>query len=246
MAAYLNRVGIEAFEGGRKRYSTDANLAGISYEAEELEAIETPSTIVEPQMGCWPHDAPDELEQVSVRFEAGCAKAINGEELSALDIMQTANKLGGRNGIGLKHALENRIVGTKSRGVYEAPGMELLAQCLAFVSQAVMDRRATGLYRDLSSFIAFQVYDGRYFDPATRAAQAAVDVLVAPASGTVTVGLYKGNLYFHSLAECPATLYNEADSSMEASEGLNPVSSQGYAEIQSVEAKALARAGQIL
>ena len=93
--------------------------------------------------------------------------------------------------------------------------------------------------------MARQIYDGRYYDPVTTAAMAAIDVFAQHASGTVEVGLYKGNMHFKSLADCPASLYNEADSSMEASAGLNPVSSQGYAEVQSVEAKALSRAGQI-
>ena len=101
------------------------------------------------------------------------------------------------------------------------------------------------LFEGLSRLVADQIYDGRYFDPATTAARAAIDVLATPASGTVTVGLYKGNILFQSLTDCPATLYNEADSSMEASDGLNPVSSQGFAEIQGVEARMLALAGQI-
>ena len=87
--------------------------------------------------------------------------------------------------------------------------------------------------------------DGRWFDPATRAARAAIDVFAEFATATVTVGLYKGNIYFQSLTDCAANLYNEADSSMEASEGLNPVSSQGFVEVQSVEALSLACAGQI-
>lgn len=245
MADYLNAAGIEAFPGGRKRYSTDANLAGLSYEAEDLESLETPATIVEPQMGVWPRDAPDEEEVFEVRFEKGAPVEINGAAVSPLEAMLQANATGGRNGVGMKNALENRIVGTKSRGVYEAPGMDLLGRCLMLVYQATLDRRATKVLRDMSQLIAGQVYDGRLFDPATRAAFAAVDTLAESASAVVKVGLYKGNVHFHSLTDCAASIYNEADSSMEASEGLNPVSSQGYAEIQSVEAKALARAGQI-
>ena len=245
MADYLNGLGIEAFAGGKKRYSTDANLAGLSYEAEDLESLQTPSSIVEPCMGVWPKDAPDQAESVTVRFESGRPVEINGTAVTALEAMLEANRLGGRNGIGLKHALENRIIGTKSRGVYESPGMELLSYCLLQVYQAVMDRRATDLFGELSTLVADQVYDGRYFDPVTRAAQAAIDVLTAPASGTVTVGMYKGNMTFERLIDCPGSLYNEADSSMEASEGLNPVSAQGFVEIQSVEARALSRAGQI-
>jgi argininosuccinate synthase len=146
----------------------------------------------------------------------------------------------------MKNALENRVVGTKSRGVYEAPGMELLGQCLLQVYLATMDRRCTSLFQGLSSLVAQQIYDGRYFDPATQAAQAAIDSMARFASGTVTVELYRGNIYFAELSDCAASLYNEADSSMEASEGLNPTSSQGFVEVQSVEARALARAGQIV
>ena len=245
MVEYLRGKGIEAFPGDRKRYSTDANLAGLSHEAEDLESLETPCTIVQPTMGVWPQDAPDAPETVTVSFQSGRAVAIDGETVSPFEAMLKANAIGGRNGIGFKNALENRIIGTKSRGVYESPGMELLGQCLAFVYQAVLDRRAAALFRELSELIALQVYDGRYFDPATRAAQAAIDSLAQAASGVVAVDLYKGNIHFRALTDCPGSLYNEADSSMEASAGLNPVSSQGYAEVQSVEARALARAGQI-
>ena len=245
MVAYLRQAGIEAFPGGGKRYSTDANLAGLSHEAEDLESLETPCTIVDPTMGVWPSDAPDTVEEFEVRFEKGRAVEVNGRSVSPLEAMLEANTVAGRNGVGFKNALENRIIGTKSRGVYEAPGMELLGSCLLNVYQATLERRALKLFGHLSQLVADQVYDGRYFDPSTTAALAAIDVLAATASGTVKVGLYKGNIHFHSLTDCPASIYNEADSSMEASAGLNPVSSQGYAEIQSVEARALARAGQI-
>jgi len=245
MVAYLKKQGIKAFAGGRKRYSTDANLAGISYEAMDLESMETPCTIVEPQMGVWPQKAPNKVEKFTVRFKKGHAVEINRRKVTPLQAMQLANKIGGRNGIGIKNALENRIIGTKSRGVYEAPGMELLAFCLQQVYYAIMDRTCTELFKQLSRLIAWQVYGARYFDPATTAAMAAVDVLAHHANGVVTVGLYKGNIHFHSLTDCRGSLYNEADSSMEASMGLNPRSSQGYIEIQSVESRALARAGQI-
>ena len=106
----------------------------------------------------------------------------------------------GRNGIGIKNALENRIIGTKSRGVYEAPGMELLGYCLEQIYQAILDKRSTHLFRTLSNLIATQIYDGRYFDPSTRAAKAAIHVFAEHASGTVTVGLYKGQYLFSIFA----------------------------------------------
>lgn len=245
MVAFLARHGIQAFVGTKKKYSTDANLAGLSHEAEDLESLETSMLIVTPTMGVWPKEAPDKIEKFAVRFVKGRAVQINGKTLSPTDIMMLANRIAGRNGIGMKHALENRIIGTKSRGVYEAPGMELLGTCLRFVYQATMDRRSGVLFGQLSKLVADQIYDGRYFDPVTQAARAAIGVFSKHATATVEVGLYKGNIFFNALTGCKASIYNEADSSMEASDGLNPVSSQGFAEIQSVEALMLAKAGQI-
>jgi argininosuccinate synthase len=246
MIAFLAKHGIEVDAGPRKRYSTDANLAGLSHEAEDLEDLETPMTIVDPLMCVWPQQAPDTMETVTLRFQKGDCVAINGESLDTLQCMYKANQIAGRNGIGLKSALENRIIGTKSRGVYEAPGLELLGVGLRSVYQAVMDRRSTQLFHTLSQNYAQQIYDGRLYDPQARAILAAVDVLAEYATATVELGLYKGNILFKALRDCPHTLYNPADASMEASDGLNPASSQGYVEVQRVEAVALANAGQIV
>jgi len=185
------------------------------------------------------------MEEVTLDFVAARCVAINGAAMNPQEVIRMANAIGGRNGIGISHALENRIIGTKSRGVYEAPGMELLGKSLEFVYHAVLDRRATKLFHHLSALVSDQIYDGRFFDPATRASMVAINELTCTASGTVKVGCYKGNVHFLSLTGVKASLYNEADSSMEASDGLNPVSSQGYAEVQAVEALSLAAAGQI-
>merc|ERR1719335_1684810 len=245
MAAYLNSFGIEAFVGPKKKYSTDANLAGLSHEAEDLESIETAMTIVDPEMGVWPEKAPDKMETVVLGFEAGRCVSINGKKMTPQEVMREANAIGGRNGIGISHALENRIIGTKSRGVYEAPGMELLGRSLEYLYQAVLDRRATKLFSYLSDLVSDQVYDGHWFDPTTVTCMNAIKELTKHATGRVRVGAYKGNIFFIKMDNVPKSLYNEADSSMEASDGLNPVSSQGYAEVQSVEARSLALACQI-
>ena len=245
MANYLAQFNIPAVIGMKKKYSTDANLAGLSHEAEDLEELDTPCTIVEPTMGVWPQDAPDKIETVVIRFKKGEAVEINGKAVNPLQAMLEANEIAGRNGIWMKNALENRIIGTKSRGVYEAPGMELLGFALQQVYQATIDRRSWELFTHLSQLIANQVYDGRYYEPSTTAALAGIETMAQFADGLVSVGLYKGNLYFQSLTQCPHSIYNEADSSMEASDGLNPYSSQGYADILSVEALSLAKAKQI-
>merc|ERR1712083_130127 len=202
-------------------------------------------TIVNPVMGVWAKDAPNVQEEVTLRFEHGRCVAINGKKVDPFQALDEANKMAGRNGLGISHALENRILGTKSRGVYEAPGMTLLGQALVYVYQAVLDRRSTALFKTLSTHVADQIYDGRYFDPSTRVAINANWQLAEPANGTVKVELYKGNVHFLSLVGCPHSLYFEADSSMEASEGLNPVSSQGFLEVSGVEAKSMAKAGLI-
>merc|ERR1712032_1379115 len=121
----------------------------------------------------------------------------------------------------------------------------LLGRALTYVYQAVLDRRSTALFKTLSTHVADQIYDGRYFDPSTRAAINAIWQLAEPANGTVKLGLYKGHINFLSLTKCPHSIYFEADSSMEASEGLNPVSSQGFLEVSGVEAKSMAKAGLI-
>jgi len=247
MLTYLEKHGIThtIVSQAKKRYSTDANICGLSNEAEDLESMETPMTIVNPVMGVWPKDAPDAVEDITMKFEKGRCVAINGKAMSPLEVLQTCNKIAGRNGMGLSQALENRILGTKSRGVYEAPGMELLGQGVTYVYQAVLDRRSTGLFKHLAGHISDQIYDGRYFDPSTRCAINAIWQLAEPATGTVKLGMIKGHAHFLSLTDVPHTIYFEADSSMEASEGLNPVSSQGYLEVSSVEAKAMAKAGLI-
>ena len=245
MASYLQSKGIEASTGPAKRYSTDANIAGLSHEAEDLESLETPATIVVPTMGVWPQDAPDRVETVSLRYEKGICVDLNGKALDPLEMLTEANIVAGRSGIGIANALENRIIGTKGRGVYEAPGMELLGSGLAAIYQAVLDRRASALFQQLSKLVSDQIYDGRLFDPSPRAALAAIDLLAEKASGRIELGLYKGNLFFQQMTDCAASLYNPADASMEASDGLDPTSSQGYVEVLSVEAVALAHADQI-
>jgi argininosuccinate synthase len=247
MLEYLQKHGIghQIVSQAKKRYSTDANICGLSNEAEDLESIETAMTIVNPIMGVWPKDAPDTQEEITLRFESGRCVAMNGKKMTPLEVVMEANKIAGRNGIGISHALENRILGTKSRGVYEAPGMCLLGQGVQYVYQAVLDRRSTGLFREMSKHIADQIYDGRYFDPSTRCAINACWQLAEPATGTIKMGLYKGHMSFLSLKDLPQSIYFEEDSSMEASSGLNPVSSQGYLEVSSVEAKSMAKAGLI-
>ena len=162
-------------------------------------------------------------------------------------MMLEANKVAGRNGVGIANALENRIIGTKSRGVYEAPGMELLGRGLESIYQAVLDRRAALLVpRPVEARRRLDLRRPHLRSRAARRARRDRPAGGPKAAGRVEFGLYKGNIFFQQMTDCAGSLYNQADASMEASEGLNPTSSQGYVEIQRVEAVALARAGQIV
>src|SRR5262245_22720667 len=156
-------------------YSTDANLLGLTHEAGKLESLETGPWFITPGMGVLPKDAPDKLEKVTVRFEEGRPVSLNGKKVGAFEAIFQANQVGGRNGVGIAtHLVENRFVGVKSRGVYEAPGMELLGSAYAYLLQLVLDRRSRELFDQLSLFLSKQIYQGYGFDLATHMARAAI------------------------------------------------------------------------
>ncbi|MCH8295433.1 argininosuccinate synthase, partial [Candidatus Poribacteria bacterium] len=115
-------------------YSTDANLLGLTHEAGRLESLKTPAGFIVPGMGVHPKDAADEVEHFTVSFARGIPVEINGSPVTPLQALLEANRIGGRNGIGIGlHTVENRFVGIKSRGVYESPGMELLGKCYEYL-----------------------------------------------------------------------------------------------------------------
>ncbi|HKB42408.1 MAG TPA: argininosuccinate synthase [Gemmataceae bacterium] len=227
-------------------YSTDANLLGLTHEAGKLESLHTPPGFITPGMGVHATDAPNEPEKVTVRFEKGRPVSINGEKVDAYAAITRANRLGGRHGVGIAtHLVENRFVGVKSRGVYEAPGMELLGTCYAYLLQLILDRRARELFDHLSGFLARQVYQGYGYDFASRVAKEAVRQIADLATGTIAVTLYKGNVAFASASDVPHSLYSEENASMEAIGEFDHADSEGFLRVLSVSARALAAAGQV-
>ncbi len=227
-------------------YSTDANLLGLTHEAGKLESLHTPPSFVSPGMGVHPADAPDKPETFTVRFEQGRPATIDGQATDAYRSVSLANEIGGRHGVGIcTHLVENRFVGIKSRGVYEAPGMELLGTCYAYLLQLVLDRRGRELFDHLSSFIARQIYQGYGYDLASQMASASVKRVTELVTGTVAVSLYKGAIHFASAGDVPHSLYSEENASMEAVGEFDHADSEGFLRVLSVSAKALAAAGQI-
>jgi argininosuccinate synthase len=227
-------------------YSTDANLLGLTHEAGKLEHLTTSPWFVTPGMGVKPQDAPDSPETVSVRFEAGRPTAINGKPVSAFQAITQANSLGGKHGVGIcSHLVENRFVGIKSRGVYEAPGMELIGSAYAYLLQLVLDRRSRELFDALSGFVSKQVYQGYGFDLATDMARRALEPVDRLATGTIRLKLYKGHAYFDGADDVPHQLYSEADASMEAVGSFDHADSEGFLRVLQVSARALAAHGQV-
>lgn len=228
-------------------YSTDANLLGLTHEAGKLEHLTTPPWFVTPGMGVLPKDAPAEPETVTVRFEKGRPTAINGKKASAFQAIQQANAIGGKHAVGIcSHLVENRFVGIKSRGIYEAPGMELLGSAYAFLLQLVLDRRGRELFDHLSLFVAKQIYQGYGFDLATHMARAAIAPINALATGTIRLKLYKGRAEFDAAEDVPHQMYSESNASMEAVGEFDHADSEGFLRVLQVSARALAANKQVV
>src|SRR5262245_2737199 len=227
-------------------YSTDANLLGLTHEAGKLEELSTPPGFITPGMGVHAEQAPDQAEKVTVRFEKGRPVAINGEKANAYKAISLANKIGGKHGVGIGyHLVENRFVGIKSRGVYEAPGMELLGTAYGYLLQLILDRRARELFDQLSLMMAKQVYQGYGYDLASRVATDAIGDFAQLVTGTIRVSLYKGHVLFAAASDVPHSLYSEANASMEAIGEFDHADSEGFLRVLSVSARALAAMKQI-
>ena len=228
-------------------YSTDANLLGLTHEAGKLEHLDTSPWFVSPGMGVLPQHAPDSPEIITVRFESGLPTAVNGRATTPFSAIRAANALGGKHAVGIcTHLVENRFVGIKSRGVYEAPGMEVLGQAYGYLLQLVLDRRGRELFDHLSAFMSKQIYQGYGFDLATRMARLALEPIAALATGTIRLKLYKGRAEFDGAEDVPHQLYSESNASMEAIGEFDHADSEGFLRVLQVSARALAASGQVV
>ncbi len=227
------------------RYSTDANFLGLTHEAGDLEDVTVSPTFVEPVMGVWPWDAPDQSEIVTIRWKCGDPVVINGETVDLEGAFETANRIAGRHGVGIgTHVVENRFVGVKSRGIYESPGMELLGQSYEFLLQFILDRRARELFEHLSKVISVQIYQGYWLDLATTSALAALEPITRLATGTVSLRLHRGRVFFDTAEDTPDamphSLYTD-DSSMEAMGTYDHADAEGFLRVLGISAKNLGR-----
>ena len=225
------------------RYSTDANLLGLTHEAGDLEDIEqSPYDFVEPGMGKWPWDTTLKQDIISITWKNGTPTHINGESYSLVNIFKMLNETGGNHGIGIGiHAVENRFLGIKSRGIYESPAMELLGESYEFLLQLVLDRRMRNYFDELSSTISRQIYEGFWFDTTTNIALSSLSKISNMISGTVVLRLFRGKVYFEKIDDLnnvDKSLYTD-DSSMENLGEFNHEDSQGFLNILGLNAKNL-------
>ncbi|MBX6391497.1 MAG: argininosuccinate synthase [Frankia sp.] len=247
MIDYCEKHGLPIRATRTSPYSTDANLLGLTHEAGVLESLGTGANFVTPIMGVRPAEAPDRPEQVTIVFEKGRPVSINGEAISEPDkLLERANEIGGRNAVGINlHLVENRFVGVKSRGVYEAPGMELLGSAYEFLLQTILDRRARKIFEFASSFLAEQLYQAYGEDLGSQLARAVISQVAELASGTITVELYKGNIAFAGASDIPHSLYSEEDASMSRIGAFDHKDSEGFLQVLGVAARTAARSGQV-
>jgi argininosuccinate synthase len=224
-----------------KPYSSDENCLHISYEAGKLEdpAVDGVS-IIDFGMTVSPQDAPDKVEEVTVRFEKGVPVELNRKRCTALEMVQEMNKIAGRNGVGRIDIVENRFVGMKSRGVYEAPGMTALYAAHLAIEQLTLDRDTVHLRDRLAPEVAEMVYYGFWFVPKMDALMAFSREVQQAVNGEVTLGLYKGNVMVRGRTS-PNSLYDEAVASMEAGGSYDQTDAEGFLRIQGLPSRVLGR-----
>lgn len=207
---YCRNHGIDLPFSQDSSYSRDRNLWHISHEGLELEdPANEPNYEHLLVLSVPPQKAPDESEYVTITFEKGIPTSVNGEKMKVADIIRKLNILGGRHGIGIIDIVENRVVGMKSRGVYETPGGTILMEAHKQLEELVLDRATMETKKDLGNKFAQVVYEGKWFTPLSEAIQAFMDVTQEYVTGEVHFRLYKGNI-IKAGTTSPYSLYSES------------------------------------
>jgi len=192
-------------------YSKDKNLWHLSHEGLDLEDPANEPQYDKPgflELGVSPEAAPDKPTYVTISFEKGVPVAVDGEKLGAVELVEKLNAIGGANGIGLLDLVENRLVGMKSRGVYETPGGAILYKAHAALETICLDRDTQHYKTLVAQKFAELVYFGQWFTPLREALSAFVDKTQETVTGKVVLKLYKGNIILSSISS-PYTLYSE-------------------------------------
>ncbi|MFG6358471.1 MAG: argininosuccinate synthase [Acetatifactor sp.] len=208
--AYCKAHGIDLPFSADSSYSRDRNIWHISHEGLELEdPANEPNYEHLLVLGVTPQKAPDQGEYVTLTFEKGVPTSLNGEKMKVSDIIRKLNELGGKHGIGIIDIVENRVVGMKSRGVYETPGGTILMEAHQQLEELILDRDTYALKKEMGSRFASLVYEGKWFTPLREAEQAFIEKTQEYVTGEVKLQLYKGNI-IKAGTTSPYSLYNES------------------------------------
>ena len=207
---YCKKHGIDLPFDHSHSYSRDRNLWHISHEGLELEdPANEPNYDHMLVLGVTPEKAPDQDEYVTMTFEKGVPTSVNGKKMKVADIIRELNKLGGKHGIGIVDIVENRVVGMKSRGVYETPGGTILMEAHKQLEELVLDRATMEAKKDMGNKLSQVVYEGKWFTPLCDAIRAFVASTQEYVTGEVKFKLYKGNI-IKAGTTSPYSLYNES------------------------------------
>jgi argininosuccinate synthase len=241
MIAYANEKKIPLTVTAEKPYSMDRNLVHVSYEGGILEDPWREPYNDMFRMTVSPEDAPDKPEYVEIEYAGGNPVAINGEKLGPAKIVERANEIAGRHGIGRVDLVENRYVGIKSRGVYETPGVTILFHGHRAVEQLTLDREVMHLRDSLIPRYAEMVYYGYWFAPEREALQALVDDTQKNVNGVARLKLFKGGVWIAG-RKSPNSLYDPKIASFEEAGGYNQADAGGLIQLAGLRLRALARA----
>ena len=211
-------------------YSKDKNLWHLSHEGLDLEEPANEAPINKPgflEMGCSPEQAPDEAEYVSIHFEKGVPTSVNGQDMEPLQIVECLNKIGGKHGVGILDIVENRLVGMKSRGVYETPGGTILYAAHEKLEEITLDRETQHYKVMMAMKFADLVYNGQWYTPLRKAMSAFVDSTQETVTGDVKLKLYKGNIIPASVTS-PYSLFSEGMATFNEDDCYNQADSAGF------------------
>ena len=241
MIAYCKEKDIPVKVTTSKPYSSDENCLHISYEAGQLEDLGVNGMeLVDFGMATTPNKAPDAVEMVTIAFESGVPVSVNGIAKGPFEVVDFLNQSGGKNGIGIIDMVENRFVGMKSRGVYEAPGMTILYEAHRLVEQLTLDRDLMHLRDRLAPEVAEMVYYGFWYHAKFDALLSFIETAQRPVTGEVTLGLYKGNMIVQSRSS-KNSLYDEGIATMEGGGSYNQTDAEGFLRIQGLPGRVQGR-----
>jgi argininosuccinate synthase len=201
MADYLDRRGLVPMPGNTAEHSIEGNLAGVSHEDASLEDLRTTPRLLARQLGVAPEAAPDSVTTVMIGVKGGRPVELNGSRMPPAELLRHANLIGGSCGLGLVDVFENRVNGTKCRGVYEAPGMQLLSAAVRTAYETVTDRAADELRRTLSRVVGVSVYEATTGSLAARAARAGLEEMACLVNAVIELEIYKGAVIGRSIRD---------------------------------------------